>query len=202
MSYGFIVYNSSGEIVIDDKYPVFVVTQRQTLTGTFYVNNSTYGTFYKYTQAPTNELLFWRLPSSNKVIYRGALNQAGVHGWFANQATIEVIRAKPASTLSAGTGYGINIFNSSGQVTYRADQQTFIVRDAFTLTFDQADYSCSDEWFCIPNAHNGIYNVVGGTIYYRGTGVLRSSATTIRSFDGPAASVTPPSFIVLAAPNA
>jgi hypothetical protein len=200
MSYGFRVYNENSEVVLDDTSPVYVTSSRQTLTGTFYVNNATYGNIYKYTVAPTAELLFWRLPSSGHLIARGALNLAGTHGWFANQSTIDIIKCTDVALSGASTGYGINVYSPTGAVTFRADKETFVIRDVLTLTFDQANVACSDQWFCIPNAHNGIYNTVGGTIYYRGTGVLRSSSSTIRSFDGVAAGVTPPPFIVLSAP--
>jgi hypothetical protein len=204
MTFGVRFLNSFGEVFADSDAPVFILSSTQTLTGTFFQNSTTDGPLYIYTMAPTNELIFWNLPTGGKFITKMPPLFTGNYTWLSNQPTIQVRKAKqlPSVGLPAPNGHGLVIRNSNNLITFRADTNTFVISDILSIPFrPNINQACNKEWFCIPNAFSIPYEQVSGTNYFASTGIRRNAdGVTVRSPNAAPPNLTPPPFICLAAP--
>lgn len=168
MAYGFEVYNSSGELLIDDDFPTMYLHQAGNFSGSP-ISSAT---------APDSVLLV-QLPVGG---YAG-LDLNG--NLYTNVASLNYRRGKLTSALSpSSTGYGVEIYNSSGQVTWSANQTTLAFGDRFTFTFTAAQFTtaevtCLEEWFVIPGS---LYVAKPNTtLYLRGVwAVERTASNRIR----------------------
>lgn len=199
MTYGFKVYNSNSEVVLDETSPVYVVEKRETLAGASTgLTDGNGDPIYKWTLPTTNELMFFKLPAVVDAFFgRGARNLIGIHGWWSTLSSVDIIRLREVSSKADGTGYGVNVFDSSGDLTYTANEETFVIGDILSLSFDQTAQPNTDEWFCIPNSWEGVVEVDGGTLHYRGTGVKWATTTTIKSMESGGPTIEPEPFLVM-----
>lgn len=183
MSYGFEFRNDFGEVVVDDKSPVFSITSTGTLVGTFLATSGTFGDLYSFTILQNDELVFFRLPSSGDLIYRAPQNLVGPNGWVSTRQNLQFFRCKRVNATPAPFGFGMTVFDGSGGITFNAQQDTAAINEGIPLPFTTETFPSSSEWYAIPNAYQGIFSISGSTFNFRGTGVFRNTSTTIRSVD-------------------
>ena len=185
MSFGFQALNNFGEVVVDGTSPVFAISSVGTLSGqTTTFNSPTFGPLFSYTIPPNDELIFFRLPSQGNMVYRAPSNLAGQNGWLSNLQSLQFFRCRRVSAFSGSpSGYGMLIKDSSGNITYRADQDTAAINEGIELPFTSARFTSSFEWYCIPNAYGGLFDIRDDLFLFGGTGVYRITSTTIRSVD-------------------
>lgn len=201
MNYGFAVYNDLGELVLSDQNPAFSISELNTYTGTFFTNSPTFGPLYRFTFAPTDELLFFRLPSAGDLIYRSPTNLTGQNGWLSTEQNLQVFKCKRASAfLDSPSGYGMVVRDSGSNITFRADKNLAAINEGIELSFNTVSKPSTYQWYCITNPYAGIFSVSGSTLRYRGTGVYRDTSSTIRSVDTDHPDFPP--FLVLTANSA
>lgn len=199
MSFGFRALNDFGEVVVDETSPVYAISSVGTLSGaTTSFNSPTFGPLFSYTIPPNDELIFFRLPSVGNMVYRAPSNLAGQNGWLSNLQNLQFFRARRVSAFSGTpSGFGMVIRDASGNITYRADQDTAAINEGIELPFTTQTFSSSFEWYCIPNAYGGLFEIRNGVLFFGGTGVYRITANTIRSVDDDFPNFPP--FLVLTA---
>lgn len=152
MSYGLEAKNQNGEIVIDTQYPILALSETQTVSynaGPRDGPNST--TYYRYDGGvSTGELKFFN--ATNRLLFLD-----GYHIWTPN--TSETVRiGKNIAELTLNNGYGFEVYDSSGSITYSAAVDLLSLQDKYSWDFDSningngvglyGTVSTSTPWIC------------------------------------------------------
>jgi len=126
MSYGIKITNQADEIIIDSEYPVMVLENETTLTGTPISGTP----FYEYPFSAGGDLTFFDCTTtqandgvmllSNRVRSR--------------QSSLAVRTAANIRDVHAPGGYGFETYDSSGNITYSANQSLFVVKGLAELS--------------------------------------------------------------------
>lgn len=182
MTYGLQIKNSNNEIVIDDEHPVFVF-ERQ-----FSVSSSVFGTWNGTTNRklnaafpPNDKLYFFQLPVGGRLseIDR-ALNNGTPYELETNLTSVTFIECSITSVSASTGGYGMAVFNQSGNPVFVTNELMLPVRDVLTLNFTPTVFATAREWFCIPQSFSALFQNSTIGFFYAGTGVERVTSNTIR----------------------
>jgi hypothetical protein len=138
MTYGFEAYNSSGEKVIGDEYPLFVLSEEKTITGT---NPDSSGN-YKFPYPNTGQVRFWKLDPGDGI-------SAWPNGFIGSKQTFTIRDTIPVSSAPAPTGYGLVVFNALGHKVFSATSETLPIGDKYEVTPGGSSISLSDQWVSI-----------------------------------------------------
>ena len=199
MTFGFFVNNANGERVIDDESPLFHVTQDVTI-------NYTSGSAGQYSfdlssYVDGNSLIFVNVPSGDFLV-------TYLTTFYFPNSTMQIRKCVLADALTkASSGFGMQVLDASGNLTWRADKSILAVTDPYTLpgsTFGTGTLTTGGEdWFCIPNTR--IYYQPNGPSYLQiAEGFQRPDATTIKGKSisvstGPILSTSPQDLLIVGA---
>jgi len=151
MTYGFEAYNSSGEKVIGDEYPLFVLSEEKTITGT---NPDSSGN-YKFPYPNTGQVRFWKLDPGDGI-------SAWPNGFIGSKQTFTIRDTIPVSSASAPSGYGMVVFDTSGQKVFSATSETLPSGDKYRVEPGGGTIVLSDQWVSIAEWSVSIIPVAGG----------------------------------------
>lgn len=173
MSYGFEARNAAGEIVIDDSFPVYELTAPSTITGTVI------GNIVSFPLPPTGTLRFWKLNVGDGI----SLAPDRFIGTKNTYTIRDVVRA---SSLPDPTGYGVVIYNASGEKVYATNGELLTIGEKYTVQseppFDLPLINVSDNWVAIETFVPNIIDLGTGTGVVLSSGVERFSSTQMRFF--------------------
>lgn len=140
MADGIQVTNAESEVCIQDEYPLLVATTAITNSG------SSTGTLTSFAD---HYWKYWDISgTSDEIIFVETFNNQGVSTRFNNGSTIRMIaqngssqastshapstfnyfKARPVSSLSPSSGYGIRVFDGSGNMTFDSGYAAVNVR--------------------------------------------------------------------------
>lgn len=128
MSYGFSVSNTNGETVIDDQSTLIMV---DTVTTGGYSSTFSFGgqTWYLYS-VPANILPMFKMSVGRSIV---RLTDTPTTFW-ATDSNLEIARCKFAKDVSLSSGYGMRVFDSSGNVVYEASKRLMPFRGLYYKT--------------------------------------------------------------------
>jgi len=185
MSYGFEAYNSSGELVIDDNLPVYILDTEFTVTGTQFGSTSR----YEFPRPGANTLRFWEVPVGEGV----ATFPNGFIGSKSSFTVRDIVRVPLAPPP---TGYGMVVYDSSGQRVYQSTSDMITIGDRYSVTTDGSviggsNVSVSDEWVAFDSWQYSIRE----NNDFRGlalcAGVYRSSSSEYTAYSPPFSDAPP-----------
>jgi len=142
MAYGFKINNSNSETVIDDTYENMVVASSGTLSWqNYYANGGTYGNLYNYnitsllTATGTSQVMFKvnvgqyitahkMFPDSSSLFTTSGTWTNNAFYINTSASSLEYIKVDKAPNVSTvGSGYGIEVYKSSGVRTWGTGQK-------------------------------------------------------------------------------
>lgn len=134
MAYGFYASNANNEVVIDDTNMSLQVKSAGTVSGqtvqmgSYYINNA-----YPLGADRYSVLPFVRLPNVGDWVCAcdGLL--------FSNRSSLYITRAAAVSDMSGvpvGQGYGMEVYDSSGNITFSSARDLVAVTGSFVITPD------------------------------------------------------------------
>ena len=170
MTYGFEARNSSGELVIDGEYPVEVLNVEKTITGTLYSTG-----IYEFSFPPTNTIRFWKMSVGDVVTQYPS-------GFLCNKSSFTVRESIPVSQSPAPSGYGMVVYDASGNRVFQADQETASIGDRFTVQANigsspQIDANTSDEWIHLTDWNISVITVSTSFAIVLSGGVKRDTSS-------------------------
>jgi len=170
MTYGFKAENSSGEIVIDGEYPVEVLSVEQTITGTLYSSG-----VYEFPFPSSASIRFWKMGVGDAITQYPS-------GFLGNKSSFVVRDSIPVSSSPIATGYGMVIYDGSGNRVFQADQETASIGDRYTVqgnlgVSSKIDALTSDEWVHIADWNISVITVNTEFAIVLSGGVRRDSTS-------------------------
>jgi hypothetical protein len=187
MSYGLDVRNSSGELVIDNGQPVYILDSEFTVTGTQYLSNS----WFEFTRPGSNTLRFWKVPVGEGIA-------AFPNGFMGSKSTFTVRDIIRVPLSPSPSGYGMVVYNAGGNRVYQTTSEMVTIGDRYSVTTDGTliggtSVTVSDEWVAFDSWR---YSLIPQTSF-RGlnlsAGVYRDSSTTYTAY-APHFSDAPPGY--------
>lgn len=130
MSYGFSVSNTNGETVIDDQSTLIMVDTVTTggYSATFQPSFSS-PVWYRYLM-PAGVLPMFKVNVGRSLV---RISNASNEFW-STDSNIEVARCKFAKDVSLSSGYGMRVFDGSGNVVYEASKRLMPFRGLYYKT--------------------------------------------------------------------
>lgn len=120
MTYGARIYNSSGQVVIDDTEPTYLLTATFTANGT---QSSFNNTLYDYNFSSFPLLTFPAFVNLNVGEFLGA----GGGGFLSTQSSLQFLSLKPANEIADPSGYDVVFYNAQGQKTWMASSSVVLL---------------------------------------------------------------------------
>lgn len=194
MTYGFEARNSSGEVVIDQSFPVYELSEEKTVVA--YESDSS-GVIWRFSLPPAGTLRFWKMEVGDGVSLAPT--------YFANTKQTFLVRdVVRASILTAPTGYGMAVYNPSGQLTYSSNGELMTIGDKYFVTpafgGTAQSVSTTDQWIAIETL---VANLIPEFFQFFGaaftSGCRRVTASSYEYFGGPY-TLSPPVSIVTPVP--
>lgn len=168
MSYGIEITNSSNEVIIDNDNPTYMLSLSDTVSGT-----SIGGGYYIYRfgdELPPEPFVFTKMSVGD---FWGSAQD----GFASNQSTREIRVLKQANDLPDPTGYGLVVFNSSGEKVWFANGSVALVNSSTTIAVN-GSYSTSSDWVYITSRLPYFTTPPGSTTGFSlSTGVNRVSSS-------------------------
>lgn len=122
MAYGFLAQNDSGQTVINDTQPLYVKFRTGTLSNSGTTN---YGAYKFYNSgnsiASSEEIVLFSCGVGGWITFNLALNFSYTGEMCSNQSSLSYTVFGPRSDLASPTGYGMAVFNNSGQCMWDAE---------------------------------------------------------------------------------
>lgn len=170
MSYGFLAINSAGETVIDDTYAAHFISSATTVSGS--ARPAPYTNQWTYPAITSGAVRFWQLSVGDKITV------APDGSYIANKSSFSVRDTLPASLISAPTGYGMAIYNSSSNLMYASSSDMMSIGDRYLV--GTTSISVSQEWVAVDRYELNYVNPFSGIIVVLSTGVERDTSTTYK----------------------
>lgn len=131
MSYGFEVSNQLGEIVISSNERIFQFSHTRLLNPA----DPNTPNDYQFRRESFKDVYFMKLPVGSELGLIGFNNQIGGPGeyWrFTGPSPLEILVFREISELGpvSGGGYGLEVFDSSGDLTFTSKRQTLVAQSA------------------------------------------------------------------------
>jgi len=137
MTYGARIYNSSGDVIIDDNEPAVVLSQEFTLTGTPTENN-----LFSYGFADMPELQTLALFANIPV---GAFFGGSSFGYVSTEPSLTFLNLRPVNELpDPTTGYDVVFYNTSGEKTWMASASVSVLNSFTTVSVNGSFPSDAD----------------------------------------------------------
>jgi len=136
MSYGIEIRNSSGDVIIDNDNPAYMLSLSDTISGT-----SIGGGYYIYrfgNELPSEPFVFTKMSVGD---FWGSAQD----GFVSNQSTREIRVLKQANDLPDPTGYGLVVYNSSGEKVWFANGSVALVNSSTTIAVN-GSHTTSSDW--------------------------------------------------------
>jgi len=173
MAYGIEVKNAGSEIVIDDLYPAVFLSASATRTGTAFTN-----------PPGVSQIASFRYPRDNSKIQFANLGvgdfliKARYGDYFhSNKSSLQFRDAVLSSTLPAPTGYGVAVYNTSGELCFTAGNDLIPIRDEVELVQAGTLVNESGSWVCIAETPIRFVAPQAGFAYVQSSGVKRVNST-------------------------
>lgn len=188
MAYGFIALNDDDEVVINDTNPTYSKVRTGTLSGTTNWENlnaiSTYGFQLTGNAAlSADELIIFSLNVNSWIC---GIPTSG-YPFISNQSSLGYTVFKPRDRIAAPSGYGMAVFNSSGDCMW--DSTSIVSRVVNAGVVAGSSFSSSGYTSSTFTGGNGFYSL-GGSLYVeftssldarmKGQVVQRTGATSFR----------------------
>jgi hypothetical protein len=135
MSYGAKIYNSSGQIILDDEETTYLLSLSFTQSGVFIGDG-----LYEYAFSSMPEVVFPTFVNLNVGNFFGP----GSNGYVSTQSSLTFFNIKPANEIPDPTGYDVVFYNSSGQKTWIASSSTVVLNSFSTLAVSGSFASDAD----------------------------------------------------------
>jgi hypothetical protein len=173
MSYGFLAENDNGEIVIDDSLPIYSLVNETTVSGTTSPDHS----WYEYDACVGATPLFYKMPNPSILL-------TGENGKIlSGESSLQVREAQNISGRPSLGGYGMEIFDASGNMVFSSSYDMVPIDDQYVAEIDfdnstSVDITASGDWVHLPStAFRAKYVASGSTdVALYGAGLRRSSA--------------------------
>ena len=136
MTAGLTVYMDQGTLQIDSNFKTAALAFRQTYTGPYSSNGSTafIGTWYQFIiDVPSDvKFLFFASPEDRTI---GLMKKSGTAHTFRTtaQGTIEVYGFKDAPPQVSAGGFGLQLFDANGTLTFDSSSSFMKIANAFTV---------------------------------------------------------------------
>lgn len=158
MSYGFIITNTNDQTVINDSEPLFVRKRSGTLSNSGTTNLGIYKFFYSGgASATSEEIVLFSCSVGSWISFNLPLGDNDYFGDLcSDQSTLSYSVFGPRNDLPTPTGYGMAVFNSSGQTMWDSESVLTRVNNAGIIpaatnestTFQSSTISGSNAVFC------------------------------------------------------
>jgi hypothetical protein len=135
MSYGAKIYNSSGQVVLDDTEIAYLLSVSFTLSGSFIGDG-----LYAYSFASMPEVVFPTFVNLNVGNFWGP----GSTGYVSTQSSVQFLNIKPAKDIADPSGYDVVFYNSLSQKTWIASSSVVVLNNFATLAVNGSFASDAD----------------------------------------------------------
>lgn len=174
MAYGFSAKNDNGEIVIDDSLPIYSLVNETTVSGTTSLDHS----WYEYDSCVGATPLFYKMPNPSVLL-------PGENGKIlSGQSSLQVREAQDISGRPSLGGYGMEVFNASGDMVFSSSYDMVPIDDRYVAEVDydnntSVDITSSGDWVHLPSTTlRAKYVAPGSTdVALYAFGLRRSSST-------------------------
>jgi len=133
MTFGARIYNSSGEVLLDDEYPAMVLDASGTSTGSLYDSSSPWlssdgsatSAQYLHDYSAAEEIRFYQIPVGSWLAFSVS------HGKYVSDQ--QNLTFRNASVNYTASGYGLALRDASGSLVYSANESLVPLKDAYDL---------------------------------------------------------------------
>jgi len=168
MAYGAKIFNSSGQVVIDDGDPAYLLSQQFTTSGTSIGSGLFLHSFSAMPELPLPA--FVNLPV-------GAFLGGASSGFTSSLSSLTFLSLKPANDLPNPTGYDVVFYNAASQKTWVASESVSVLNAYATIPVNGSFSSDADYVSLLTRLP--YFTLTGGSVSASlTTGVVRSSAST------------------------
>tara|TARA_R110000737_G_scaffold4011_2_gene13232 strand:- start:2992 stop:3645 length:654 start_codon:yes stop_codon:yes gene_type:complete len=124
MAYGFEVTNGDDQIVINDTQALYVKKSTGTLSNSG-TTNMGYYKFYSSGNASlgssSEDIILWTCPVGKFISFNLGGTDTNVGEMCSDSSSISYVRYTPRTSVSNPTGFGVAVYNESGQCTWDSD---------------------------------------------------------------------------------
>jgi len=174
MAYGFSAENDNGEIVIDDSLPIYSLVDETTVSGTTSPDHS----WYEYDACVGATPLFYKMPNPSVLL-------PGENGKIlSGESSLQVREAQDISGRPSLGGYGMEIFDASGNMVFSSSYDMVPIDDQYVAEVDydnstSVDITASGDWVHLPSTTLRAKYVASGStdVALYAFGLRRSSST-------------------------
>lgn len=146
MAYGFSAENDNGEIVIDDSLPIYSLVNETTVSGTTSPDHD----FYEYDACVGATPLFYKMPNPSVLLpsENGKI--------LSRESSLQVREAQDISGRPSLGGYGMEIFDASGNMVFSSSYDMVPIDDQYVAEVDydnstSVDITASGDWVYLPS---------------------------------------------------
>lgn len=125
MAFGFQVFNSAGEVVVNDTDYTIQMKRELTKTGTAVSGVPGSVWLFDHTFLDTSNFLFFNLSVGDAV----AVDPFQPTRFYANKSSMLVREVQVSRLITPGQGYGLEVYDMNGNCTYSASENLIAVKN-------------------------------------------------------------------------
>lgn len=140
MAYGIKVINTSGDIIVDNEYPVMLKSDTVNKPDNHNDGSGIYWFYLSGDIAPTGDQVLLLKPNVNQWIsFNAPRYSTGQLGFSSNEDTLSGVILDLPENLAAPSGYGAMVKDSSGDIMWHSQADAGYITDGLFKAFSSYD---------------------------------------------------------------